>query len=47
MSESPATGDWPGPDKAVSAESALWPTIPDFEILEEFRDDITAIKRYD
>jgi hypothetical protein len=35
MSESSATGDWPGPDKAVSAESALWPTIPGFEILQE------------
>src|SRR5438874_2586477 len=35
MSESPATGDWPGPDKAVSAESALWPTIPGDEILQE------------
>src|SRR5207249_4327064 len=35
MSESPATGDWLGPDKAVSADTAPWPTIPGYEILQE------------
>ena len=35
MSESPDTGDWLGPDKAVSAETAPWPTIPEYEILQE------------
>src|SRR5437879_5414564 len=35
MSECPATGDWPAPGAALSADSVSWPTIPGFEILQE------------